>query len=81
MSKTKIELNHSAIRELLQSAAVENACMAQIKRIKSMCGPGYETDTYTGRTRVNASIRPVTAAAKQDNAGNNTLKNVMGSLK
>ena len=81
MSKPKIVLNSSAVRNLLKSQEVEDACLDQVRRVQAMCGPGYEVDTYVGRNRVNASIRPATPAAQKDNAENKTISKVLEALK
>ena len=81
MSDAKIELNSAAIQALLKSPEVEAVCLGQIQRVQAMCGPGYEVDTYTGKTRVNAMIRAATPEAKHDNAENGTISKALESLK
>ncbi len=69
----KVELNSEAVRELLQSSAMKNCCEQLARGIASRAGEGYQVSTYTGRTRVNASVHAETKAAKRDNLKNNTL--------
>ena len=80
MSKVEIELNGPAIRALLRSRDVSDACLGQIQRVKSMCGPGYEVDTYVGRNRVNAMIRAESPEAKRDNAEHGTIAAALEAL-
>ena len=77
MSKPKIELNHSAIRELLRGEDVQNALSSRANSIKSKLGEGYETDIYVGKNRANASIKAESKEAKRDNKKNNTLLKAM----
>lgn len=73
MSEFKIKLNRAGVGELLKSAEVGRECEKHARDIAARCGDGYETDLYTGRTRVNASVWPVTGDAVHDNYKNNTL--------
>ncbi|CAM4225651.1 hypothetical protein [Erysipelothrix aquatica] len=77
MSKPKIELNNSAIRDLLRGEDVQNALSSRANSIKSKLGEGYETDIYVGKNRANASIRAESKEAKRDNKKNNTLLKAM----
>ena len=77
----KLELSGPGVRSLLKSPEIKAACMKQIQRLQAACGPGYEVDTYTGRTRVNAMICAKTTAAKRDNAEKHTLANAVRNLK
>lgn len=81
MSKVEIELNIAAVRAMLKSPEVAEACRGQIQRVAGMCGSGYEVDTYTGRNRVNAMIRAASPAAKRDNAKNGTIEKALEALK
>ena len=80
MNDVKIKLNSPAIRNLLKSAEMEAACMSQIRRVQAACGPGYEVDAHTGKTRVNAMIKAATPAAKRDNAKHGTLAKALKGL-
>lgn len=73
MGKMRIELNSAGVRELLQSSAMAAVCMQQALAIAGRAGPGYSVSTFTGATRVNASVRTETAEAMKDNMKNNTL--------
>lgn len=79
MSKTKIVLNYGGVRSLLKSSEMMELCEKQAETIKNKCGKGYETNTYTGKSRVNASVGTETLSAMLDNSENNTiLKNLRG---
>lgn len=69
----QIELNDEGVRELLKSPEIKSICKDLANGIASRAGDGYQVSTYTGRTRVNASVIAATNAAKRDNMKNNTL--------
>ena len=73
MAKFRVELNSEGVRELLKSAEMGAICREHAKAIAGRAGDGYSVSTYTGRTRVNASVSPSTKAAQRDNLKNNTL--------
>ena len=71
--KFRIELNSEGVRELLKSAEMEAICREQANAIAARAGDGYTVSTYSGRTRVNASVITATSKAARDNLKNNTL--------
>lgn len=73
MAKYKIELNRAGVRELLRSDEMRRICADRAEQIARRCGEGYESDTYTGKNRVNAAVYANTYQAKADNARNNTI--------
>ena len=73
MSNVKFKLDKAGVRQLLQSQEMANVCRGHAENIRSRCGEGYEVSTYTGKTRVNASVFAATPDARRDNAQNNTL--------
>ncbi len=73
MAKYKIELNWAGVRELLRSDEMRRICAERAEQIVRRCGEGYESDTYTGKNRVNAAVYADTYQAKADNARNNTI--------
>lgn len=73
MSNVKFKLDKAGVRELMQSKEMESICRGHADAIRSRCGDGYEVTTYTGKTRVNASVITATAEAMRDNMENNTL--------
>lgn len=77
MNKIRFELNRAGVRELLRSEKAADVCAEYGKRIQARCGDGYNTDTYTGRNRVNAMVWAETPKAKKDNSANNTLLKAM----
>lgn len=78
MSNMKFKLNSAGVRELLQSAQMAAVCEEHANAIAGRCGPGYEVTTYTGSTRVNASVHAATPEARRENARNNTLLKATG---
>ena len=73
MSKVKFELNYSGVGKLLKSDDMKAICEEHANMVQSRAGSGCEVTTYTGPTRVNASVHAVTKKARKDNAENNTL--------
>ena len=81
MADFEIQLDSAGIRALLQSPEIQAVCVDRIRSVQAMCGDGYETDTYVGKTRVNAMLRAATPAAMADNAKNHTIEKAVRSLK
>lgn len=77
MGKVEFKLNEAGVRQLLKSDGAMKVCESHAKRIQSRCGSGYEVTTHRGKTRVNASVGPVTAEARQENYENNTLEKAL----
>lgn len=73
MDKFRLELNSAGVRNLLRSSEMAEVCKQQAETIRARCGDGYETDSYTGKNRVNASVYAATPAAVRDNLKNNTI--------
>lgn len=73
MNKFRFELDTAGVRELLRSEAAKKMCAEYASAVRARCGDGYETDTFTGKNRVNASVWAATAEAREDNSNNNTL--------
>lgn len=73
MSKTKFELNHKGVAELMKSAAMQDILKGYATKIKNNAGTGYEQDVYVGKNRANAQVWAETNEAKADNLKNNTL--------
>ena len=73
MSDVKIVLNRDGVRALMQSGEMMSICRQYANEIQGRCGDGYEVTTYTGPTRVNASVHAATVEARRENSQNNTL--------
>lgn len=73
MASLKFELNRSGVSQLLKSSEMQAVLTEKAQGIRERCGDGYETDTYVGKTRANAMVRPATIKAKRSNLKNNTL--------
>lgn len=69
----KVEINDEGVQALLKSQEIKNYCKQLADGIASRAGDGYMVTTYTGKTRVNASVYAVSTEAKRDNMKNNTL--------
>ena len=73
MGNVRVELNSEGVRALLKSPEMAAICKEQAEAIAGRAGSGYHVTTYTGATRVNASVITETAEAARDNMKNNTL--------
>ncbi len=73
MSNIEFKLNRAGVRELLKSAAIMGVLEGEAQARAARAGTGYGVNTYVGKNRCNAEIRPETAAARRDNLKNNTL--------
>ena len=73
MADFRIELNSEGVRELLRSPEMAAICQAHAQAIAGRAGNGYTVTTYTGVSRVNASVMTETVEAMRDNLKNNTL--------
>lgn len=73
MSKFKVKLNSSGVRQLLKSEPMKAIITSEATAIRNRCGPGYEQDLRVGKNRVNAMIWAETYEAKKDNSENNTI--------
>ncbi len=71
--KIRVELNSEGVRELLRSPEMAAICQEQARMIANRAGEGYSVSTYTGASRVNASVMTETTEAIRDNLKNNTL--------
>ena len=77
--KMKFQLNEAGVRELLKSPEMMAVCQEYAQNALSRLGDGYEMTTYTGKNRVNASIKAESPRAKRENSHNNTiLKSLRG---
>lgn len=71
--KVRVVLNRSGVRALLRSDDLRQACADHAGKALAKLGDGYETNTYTGKTRANAMIWASSARARQDARKNNTI--------
>lgn len=78
MAKVEIELDTTGVGALLKSEDVKNACEKLAQKAKKRLGDGYEVTTFTGATRVNASITATTTKAKKDNLRDNKILKALG---
>lgn len=75
----KLVLRSDGIREMLKSQEILDVCVQYANQMGANLGDGYEVSEYTGPTRVNASVRAVSDAAKRDTLENNTLLKAGGN--
>ena len=74
MSKVRIELIGSNIRDLLRSQEVLDICVEQAEKTAKKAGKGFEVSPYVGVNRVNASVYAATEEALQKIYDNTLLK-------
>lgn len=78
----KFKLNRQGVRELMKSPEMQvvlNKKAQEVAKIANTSASGYVVDTYTGKTRANASVYAKTSKARKDNYKNNTLLKSLGS--
>lgn len=73
MSRVEIVLNSAGVKEMLKSPEMMAICKEHADKAVMSLGDGYETNTYTGRNRVNAEIEAVSYKAKKENLENNSI--------
>lgn len=74
MAKTRIVLNRKGVGSLLKSKEMMAVCLEHANATCQSAGDvGYEVTTFTGKSRVNASVRANTRKTISDNYKNNTL--------
>lgn len=79
MSKNRFDLDYKGVGEILRSDAMKQVCKHYAEQVKNRAGgDGYEVTTYTGATRVNASVHAVSSEALNDVYQNNSLVKALG---
>lgn len=73
MSKMKFTLNRQGVRELMKSQEMQTILSNEAKRVREICGEGFEQDLYIGRNRANAMVKAVSRSAKKRNLNENIL--------
>lgn len=71
--KVRVVLNKRGVRSLLKDEDLRQVCADHANKALAKLGDGYETDTYTGKTRSNAMIWASSAQARRDARKNNTI--------
>ena len=73
MSNMRFELNKDGVAELMKSPEMMVICKGYADNALGRLGDGYEVSTYTGKTRVNASIKAVTREAMKEQYEDNSI--------
>lgn len=73
MTKVKIVLNRSGVRELLKSEEMMSIVKQHADETKKALRDGYVVTTQVGRNRVNAEIATETIQSMVDNSKNNSI--------
>lgn len=74
----KFKLDYKGVGELLKSQEMGELMAEYAEQIRARCGDGYNVNTFTGKTRVNAMVYAETEEAIRDNYANNTLIKAVG---
>lgn len=69
----KLKLRSKGIREMLRSDEILEVCVKYAEQKGASLGDGYEISRYTGKNRVNASVRAKSEKAKRDVLEKNSL--------
>lgn len=69
----KFEPNSTGIQQLLKSPEMMEICKGYANNAAARLGSGYAVSTFTGKTRVNASVTAETAQARRENSDNNSI--------
>ena len=77
MSDFKFVLNREGVRSLLKSGEMKSIVEEMARGIAGRAGVGYTTDSYVGKTRVNAMVYPNSPHAYFSNLKHNTLLKAM----
>ena len=61
MDDVRVVMSRGAVKELLNSAGVQRALLAEAKRVRSNAGgDGYKVDVQPGKTRAHARVSTTT---------------------
>lgn len=66
MSKIEFKLNRAGVRELMRSEEMMTVCKGYADRALSRLADGYESTTFVGKNRVNASVVAVSREARKE---------------
>jgi uncharacterized protein (DUF927 family) len=69
----KVVLNREGVRQLLRSEEMAAICQELANKVSARAGDGFEVTTFTGKNRVNASVRAETGDAVQRCLDDNVL--------
>lgn len=72
-SLVRIVLNRAAVRELLTSEKMREDLGARAQKIAEAAGEGFESSTYTGKTRARATVTAVSIEARVAEARDRAL--------
>ncbi len=78
MAKVEIVLHSKNIDGFLKTTEMKRLMEEYAETVQNRAGDGYEVTTYTGKSRVNATVAAVTADAKRDAYENNGLLKALG---
>lgn len=73
MSKIKVTLRPSGVRQLLKSREVADLCMEHAQRVQARAGEHYAAEARKYPERSGAAVFPQDAEGYYDNLSNNTL--------
>ena len=80
MSKVRVKLNLAGVNELMKSPEIQAACEAASDAVAAAAGNGYGVRTHLANYVAITNVYADSAAARRDNAKNNTLLKAVGSV-
>lgn len=66
MPKVEFKLNRSGVRELMRSDEMMAVCKEYADKALGRLADGYESTTFVGKNRVNASVVAVSREARKE---------------
>ena len=79
MSKVKVTLNSTGVREFLRSEPVRELAQRCGEAVAARAGGNYETETVLVSKKYIAVVLPADEQARRDNLKNNTLLKAIGA--
>lgn len=76
--KSRFEFNDAGIRELMQSAPMQEVVGQYAQKVAGSAGAGYAYSVHLSDQRCIANVYPDDEEAAQDNYENNTLLKALG---
>ena len=80
MSKVRVKLHLKGVNELMKSPEIQAALESAGQAVAADAGTGYAVRTHLARYVAITNVYADSAAARSDNARNNTLLKAVGSV-
>lgn len=80
MGDVRVVINQSGVRDLLNSAGVQNMLLEHARKVADRAGDGFEADVRPGKNRAHARVNATTWKAVGSNRKHNTLLKALGGV-